>query len=251
MLKKLFVSVALIAAVAAFAGQAVSAERMSLNGSWDFAFTEKATLAESRADFDATGTMVVPGCFDLMPEWYARRGLAHYRRVFSLPAPVKSAWLIVKGMGLQSRFFLDGRKVAESKLPYSVLEIPLGALAAGEHVIVAALDNNLDGSKDLVFKPNYDFFLSGGFYHGVELSFDNRKLFVRTRDFRSGTVEIEAVNFPERDFDATLLFDGKNEVAAKFKNGRAILNVPNFRLWSPESPNLHTVAIQQIGRAHV
>ena len=238
-------------AVSVFGSQFLcAAERMPLDGSWDFAFEEKATLASARADFKASGTMVVPGCFDLMPEWYARRGLAHYRRVFSLSAPVANAWLVVKGMGLQARFFLDGREVAESKLPYSTLEIPLGALADGEHVIVAALDNNLDGAKELVFKPNYDFFLSGGFYHGVELSFDNRRFFVRTRDYRSGMVEMEAVNFAERDFDATLVFDGKNEVVAKFRNSRATVQVPNFRLWSPESPNLHTVAIKQLATNH-
>ena len=231
-------------AVAVLSLVADASERMSLDGFWDFAFEEEATLAKSRTDFEATGKMVVPGCFDLMPEWYARRGLAHYRRTFSLSAPARGAWLVIKGMGLQARFFLDGREIAESKLPYSTLEIPLGALAAGEHVLVAALDNNLDGSKGLVFKPNYDFFLSGGFYHGVELSFDNRKLFVRTRDYKSGTVEIEAVNFEDRDFDATLLFDGRNEVAAKFKNGRATVKVPDFKLWSPESPSLHTVAIK-------
>ena len=116
---------------------------MSLDGSWDFTFMEKATLVSANANFEATGKMAVPGCFDLAPEWYMRRGLAHYRRTFSLSQPEKSAWLVVKGMGLQARFFLDGREVAESKLPYSTLEIPLGALAAGEHVIVAALDNNL------------------------------------------------------------------------------------------------------------
>lgn len=120
-------------AVSVFGSQFLcAAERMPLDGSWDFAFEEKATLASARADFKASGTMVVPGCFDLMPEWYARRGLAHYRRVFSLSAPVANAWLVVKGMGLQARFFLDGREIAESKLPYSTLEIPLGALVAGE-----------------------------------------------------------------------------------------------------------------------
>ena len=221
-----------------------AAERVSLDGLWGFAFEEKATLASARADFKSTATMVVPGCFDLMPGWYARRGLAHYRRVFSFAEPAKCAWLVVKGMGLQARFFLDGREIAESKLPYSTLEIPLGALAAGDHVIVAALDNNLDGSRELVFKPNYDFFLSGGFYHGVELSFDNRRLFVRTRDYRNGTVEVEAVNFAERDFGATLVFDGRNEVPAEFRNGRATVKVPGFRTWSPESPNLHTVSIK-------
>jgi len=77
----------------------------------------------------------------------------------------------------------------------------------------------------------------------VSLSLDNRKFFVRTRDYKTGTVEIEAVNFRKRDFEGKLLFDGKNEVGAVFKYGRTTVKVPYFKLWSPKSPNLHTVSL--------
>ena len=40
------------------------------------------------------------------------------------------------------------------------------------------------------------------------------------------------------------MFDGRNEVSASFKGGRATVSVPDFRLWSPESPSLHTVALK-------
>ena len=170
-------------------------ERVSLDGTWDFSFSPGAKLSAASSDFKATDKMVVPGCFDLMPKWYAQRGLAHYRRTFSLDKDAKDAWLVVKGMGLQAKFFIDGREAATSKLPYSTIEIPLGPLAAGEHVIVAALDNRLDGSKELIYKPNYDFFLSGGFYHGVELKLQHAeveldRVVVRTRDYKTGLVEL-------------------------------------------------------------
>jgi beta-glucuronidase len=82
----------------------------------------------------------------------------------------------------------------------------------------------------------------------VKLSFDNRKLFVRTRDYKTGSVEIEAVNFKERDFDAQLVFDSRNMVPVTFKNSRIKIDVPEFKLWSPESPNLHTVELKSGGR---
>jgi beta-glucuronidase len=234
------------AALSAFA----ELETIPLDGTWDFAFERRAALPSARADFAATDKMVVPGCFDLMPKWYAQRGLAHYRRAFALASPAEGAYLRVKGMGLQARFFIDGREAGTVKYPYLEFEVDLGPLVAGHHELVVALDNNLDGSKDLVFKPNYDFFLSGGFYHGVELrlrhaSVELDRVVVRTRDYKTGTVELalEAKGELPADVKGEVSFDGGEARSVRFENGRARLEVPSFRLWSPESPNLHRVRV--------
>ena len=245
--KMIVICAALFAA--AFTARA-ELERISLDGTWDFSFARDAKLSSATSDFEASDRMVVPGCFDLMPKWYAQRGLAHYRRTFTLDKPARDAWLVVKGMGLQAKFFIDSREVAVSKLPYSTLEIPLGPLAAGEHTLVAALDNRIVGSKDLVFKAFYDFFLSGGFYHGVELKLQHAeaeldRVVVRTRDYKTGTVELalEAKGSLPASLDAAVSFDGGAAKTVRFADGRARLEVPSFKLWSPESPNLHRVTV--------
>ena len=217
---------------------------LSLNGSWAFRFEKGALLADAaRPDFEPACTIAVPACFDALPDWYLRRGVGLYRRTFRLDRDVPAAWLRVDGMGLVGSFWIDGRPIGESALPYSTLRIPTGPLAAGGHMIAAALGNRLDEPRLTLAKPYYDFYLHGGFYHGVSLVFDDRSLRVRTRDIRDGTVEIEAVNVPKPDFGATLLFDGRNAVSAAFRDGRATVRVPEFRLWSPNSPNLHTVEL--------
>ena len=104
-MKKTIACAALLAA--AFTAHA-ELERISLDGTWDFSFARDAKLSSASSDFKATDKMVVPGCFDLMPKWYAQRGLAHYRRTFALDKQTKDAWLVVKGMGLQAKFFIDG-----------------------------------------------------------------------------------------------------------------------------------------------
>ena len=76
-MKKIMICTALLGVV--FAAHA-ELERISLNGTWDFSFARDAKLSSATSDFKATDKMVVPGCFDLMPKWYAQRGLAHYRR---------------------------------------------------------------------------------------------------------------------------------------------------------------------------
>ena len=226
-------------------GMATMRHAISLDGFWDFRFEEGKSLEEAGgADFAATDRMSVPGCFDTMPKWLCRRGTALYRRTFTLDGPVANAWLAIDGMGLRGDFRIDGRPLGVHPYPYARLELETGPLAAGEHTLFAALDNRFDWATMKLARPYYDFYCHGGFYHGVSLVFDNRRLVVRTRDFRTGTVEIEAENFARRDFDATLLFDGRNEVPATFRDGRATVRVPDFKPWSPAAPNLHTVAIR-------
>ena len=224
---------------------------LSLDGFWDFAFFDGVSLEEAGgAGFVPQGRMAVPGCFDTMPDWYLKRGTALYRREFTLGEDVANAWLVVDGMGLRGAFAIDGRPLGVHPYPYARLELETGPLSAGRHTVFAALDNRFDWATMKLARPYYDFYCHGGFYHGVSLAFDNRKVFVRTRDIATGAVEIEAAGFESGDFDATLLFDGKNEVAASFRGGRATVQVPDFRLWSQDSPNLHTLALAPLGGAH-
>ena len=221
---------------------------IDLNGCWEFRFEEGKSIAEvADPSFKATDRVSVPGCYDMMPQWLCKRGTGLYRRTFTLDAPVENAWIVVDGMGLTGRFAIDGKDLGTHPYPYARLELETGPLAAGEHTVFAALDNRFDWDTQKLARPYYDFYCFGGFYHGVSLSFDNRKFFVRTRDYRNGTVEIEAVNFKERDFDANLVFDGRNAVSVSFRNSRVTVKVPEFRLWSPDSPNLHTVALKANG----
>lgn len=217
---------------------------VDLNGSWEFRFEEGKSAEEAFvADFVATDTMIVPGCFDMMPKWLMKKGTGLYRRVFELDRDVSAAWLIIDGVGLRAKFKIDGREIGVDEFPWSRVELATGPLKAGRHVIEAAVDNRIDIRTNRLFFPRYDFYSFGGFFHGLSLSFDNRILRVRTRDFEKGLVEIEAVNFSKTHFDATIVFDGVNKVDATFKAGRATVRVPKCKLWSPDSPNLHTVVV--------
>ena len=182
---------------------------LSLNGSWQFRFDEGKSI-EQVADpaFAATDVMAVPGCYDTMPKWHLKRGTGLYRKTFTLDRAVENAWLTVDGVGLRGDFRIDGRSLGVWPYPYARLELPTGPLAAGEHTVFMALDNRFDWSTLKLARMYYDFYFYGGIYRGVSLSFDNRRLFVRTRDYKTGTVELEAVNFDAKDFDTTLVFDG-------------------------------------------
>ena len=135
-------------------------------------------------EFTATELMTVPCCFDTLPRYLRKRGTALYRRTFTLKKPVAGAKLVIDGMGLTGRFMIDGRDLGTHPYPYARLELKTGPLAAGEHVVFAALDNRFDWETQKLARPYYDFYCYGGFYHGVRLETDEPRLFVRTRDVR-------------------------------------------------------------------
>lgn len=223
------------------------ASGFSLDGNWDFRFEEgKSIEAVANVSFAATDRMTVPGCYDSMPKWFLKRGTGLYRRTFHLCRAVTNAWLVVDGIGLRGDFRIDGRSLGVFPYPYAQLEIPTGPLEEGEHELFAAIDNRFDWSTVKLARQYYDFYFYGGFYRGVRLVVDNRKLHVRTRDYATGTVEVEAVNFANVDTEAVLEFDGHNRIPVTFRKGRATVKVPDFRLWSPEHPNLHTVSLDGV-----
>ena len=205
----------------AFAVGATAAESLSLDGSWSFRFEEGKPLEEAaKDDFAAKDSIPVPACYDMMPKWYMKRGTGLYRRVFTLAKPMKDAVLVADGMGVRAKFEIDGKDLGLHPYPYARLEIPVGPLAAGEHTVFAAVDNILAWPRVKLARPYYDFYFYGGFYHGVKLVERESKVFVRTLDYRTGKIEIE-------------IDGGKKEVRT----------IPDFKLWSPEEPNLTTIEV--------
>ena len=231
---------------------AVLASVLSLNGLWDFRLETGKSLEDvAMPTFAANDKMVVPGAWDAMSHYYNLRGTGCYRRTFELERDVVDAFLVVDGCCLRSRYWIDGREVGFSKLPWSRFEFRTGQLKAGRHEIVAAVDSIVDNSKVKLFWNFYDFYAFGGFHHGVwletqEKAVELRRVVVRTRDYEAGRVELEAQFASEGpgDFVAKVSFDGRPGVEVPFSNRRATLAVPSFRLWSPESPNLHTAKVE-------
>ncbi len=225
---------------------AMLATAVCLNGPWQFRFEEGKTLeASSGAAFAADDVMSVPGCWDVLPRYYLKHGTGLYRRAFTLEKPMKDAVLVVDGMGLRAAFEIDGvAKGGVQSYPYARLEIPVGPLAAGRHEIFAAVDNVMEWPRVKLARPYYDFYFYGGFYHGMKLVEKAPKVFVRTRDYATAKIEVEVEGGAPAG--ATLEID-ERPVVAEWQDGRAVVTVPNARLWSPEDPNLHELRVKLPG----
>ena len=239
-----------VAALAALAAGAM--ETVDLNGLWDFRFERGKSLEEvALPAFEANDKMTVPGCWNAYSHYFNQHGTGCYRRTFELAEAAADAFLVVDGAGLRSRFWVDGREIGFSKLPWSRFEFRTGPLAAGRHELVAAVDSVVDNKKVKLFWDFYDFYPYGGFHHGVRLDVqvkpvELRRVVVRTRDYKTGRVELEAQFVGKdapRDFTASVAFDGGAPRDVAFTNRRATLNVPDFKLWSHDAPNLTRVAV--------
>ena len=227
-------------------------ETVSLDGLWDFRLAKDVPLeGVQMPEFEPDGKMVVPGCWDAMSHWYNQRGTGCYRRTFSLEGDAVNAFLVVDGSGIRSRYWIDGKEIGFSKLPWSRLRFATGPLKEGRHEIACALDSIIDNTKVKLFWNFYDFYPFGGFHHGVKLEVKRLpveldRIVVRTRDYRTGLVELEAQFEGEgapMDFEADVSFDGSKAMKVQFAGRRAKVNVPDFRLWSHKTPNLHRVKV--------
>ncbi len=215
-------------------------EKIILDGLWDFAFSEENMdrLPENFKD-----VMTVPGCFDLMEPYCGKRGIGVYHRKVAVGGLVR---LFIEGTGLQSQVWFDGRLIGQCPYAYMPEEFVFDAGADTIHELVIVSDNRYNDS----FHPNFDFFGYGGVYGTVFMEklpeLWIKKLFITTEDYLAGTVRIQSELSQSCNANAFLSFDGKDEFPLEFENGRLdiTIKVPDFKLWSPDEPNLHRLVLR-------
>ncbi len=222
-------------------------EKMNLAGAWDFAFRpdEKDPANPDFGNLEFTEAMPVPGVFDVFPDRAGQRGTAFYRKNVTLDFDGK-VFLKLGGIGLWAAIFWDRKPVGTIDLPYSGVDFTFDGGGKGKHELLIVIDNRLDFQRTPLFSPNYDFYGHGGIYREVELfslpvnAID--RVFVSTVCHETGKVKIrvsaEAQGL-EYAFD-----NGEFQPAP---GNEFEVSVPDFRLWSPESPQLHTITVRNGG----
>ena len=207
---------------------------MNLDGVWDFAWCK--TQAEKPV-FDTFAA--VPGCFDIPGLHYSEQGIGYYRRKVAAGGDLR---LKIASFGLHAEVFWDGKKIAESYFAWSPLTAEFST-ADGEHELIIKVDNFIAGHP--LFREDYDFYNFGGIYDHVTLeqvvSDEIRELKVFPIDHRTGEIELQVATSAKM---LNISFDGK--FFKTMENTPSIrLNVPEFKVWSVEEPNLHTVTVNE------
>jgi beta-glucuronidase len=229
-----------------------------LDGQWDF------TWLGVNADFDKINlahveyakNISIPGIFDNMDDIAGKRGVAVFRKKVLLSDFSNQLKLKIHGMGLLGKIWFDGKFVGNYNLPYSGVEYDIIAEGEKEHELVIAIDNRFDPDRMPLFLPNYDFYAYGGIYRSVEIhelptvSID--RVQVTPLDLEQGSVQIKIKLNDQATSECSfsLGFDGKNEQNFTEKvvdqNIKLQLQVPDFKIWSPDAPHLHTIEIDTV-----
>ncbi len=237
-----------------------------LDGFWDFAWLADSVALENFKPSMVkkyAGKNAVPGVFDMGIDHYCQHGLGVYRTFVSVPEGRNK--LEIGGMGLAGRIFWDGKEIGRSGCAYQIdrFDLPESDDFFTKHELVIAVDNRVEAQSYQFFREEYDFYAFGGIYRSVNiypvLPYDEEgscdcmleRIQVITRNIRTGEVQLRLIfsgNVPEKvSFD--LWFDDAEDKFRSFtrktQNGVVNLNVnvPDFKVWSPESPNLHTVSV--------
>ncbi len=218
----------------------------SLNGFWDFGFVGELEEYKGIEQVSFNTSLPVPGCFDLEPGLKLRRGIGAYRTRVVTGGKVT---LRFEGLGPRAEIYWDGKNIGSYDLPFSNAEYRFDAGKEEEHTLIVAVDNRADDTKSSLFPGFYDFYRHGGIYRGVSIErtpeVEISYLKVIPRDIQKGTVEVtvELLGNIPAETTAEFSFDGKNSVSETLVNGKGTftLSVPNFKLWSCEEPNLHTL----------
>lgn len=232
--------------------------RVVLDGSWRFVFLGDVDPCAVRPDeVPFSGISGVPGCYDTAGETIGKRGVAVLQTTFSL----RPGWsrLVIGGLGLYARIYIDDTPLSEVKMPYATVERMFQATGSAQRLTVV-LDNRFSDQRVPLFKPFYDFYGYGGIYRSVwveslpELAI--RRAAVSVQDWRSGRVgvcvglagalphEVRVCyrfdDAPEQEIclPATAHGTGRGEVV-EFS-----ALVPAPRPWSPQEPNLHELHIR-------
>ena len=228
-----------------------------LDGLWNFKWLgDNIPETINTIEYDEKGA--VPGVFDLSPLHVNEKGAAAYQTEFSVAESGRYEFYC-GGAGLAVRFYIDNQLVAESLSAYSPFSA-IVSLAEGKHTIVAIVDSRFESQKSSLFHTWADFWGYGGIYRSVTL----RKLpengriervAVFTKSIETGTVELEIATTDLADgiYSFDIEFDGptagsginKSAYSLEIVNGKAKLElqVPDFKVWSLESPNLHLVRV--------
>ena len=224
----------------------------SLNGVWQFKFSENNDFDDddiSRIEYD--DLIAVPGAFDATPCYNGKRGIGFYRTTFSVE-PGKPARLLFGAVGMYCKVFIDGRKVTEHYAAYTPFQCELPPAAKAERELVVMVCNRFDYERYPLHENFFDFYAYGGIFRDVELQQLSEGALIEwvgvdTLDYQNGALQVKIKSAPGMQTLKLAIDGGDPEIfpECEFNAGQQILGltIKNFKPWSPEHPELHTLTV--------
>ena len=247
--------------------QMVRQDWKSLNGLWDYAITD--VNAES---FNAEGEILVPFAVESSLSGVGRRitkeNTLWYEREFTIPAAWKGQNILLHfgAVDWKAEVFINGHRLGEHKGGYDPFSFDITSYLkkSGKQNIVVKVYDASDNSmqprgKQCIINSSIWYTPVSGIWQTVWLEPVNKTYIqdyypVSDIDKSTLTVDVKTANAYARDIVEVELLEGgigynpeqpSDKVIAKstLSKGKALINVPEMKTWSPDSPYLYGMRI--------
>lgn len=221
-----------------------------LNGTWDFAWLgEVDLLGVDPAAITFAAAMPVPGCFDALPAWEGRRGVAAYRVALVGDATRRSR-LVLDSVHHTCRVLLDGQDVGGHHGGFVPFALDLGKLDAAPHRLVVLVDNRFDAQRSPLHGEYFDWYHYGGIARGARVErlpglWIERVRFT-TLDHATRRVRIELDTAGHGQAEWSIDLAGRFRAQGRAEAGQTVaceLVADGLPLWSCSSPCLHRLDV--------
>ncbi|MFA6286016.1 MAG: glycoside hydrolase family 2 TIM barrel-domain containing protein [Opitutaceae bacterium] len=224
---------------------------------WDFAFLGKIGLDSfTPAAVETWEFAPVPSAFDALPDYAGKRGAAVYRTRFTVPAG-HAARLEFGAVSMWCRVFVDGVVLRDHACGYAPFTVEVPKSAKTERELVVLVDNRYDFDRVPMHEEYFDFYQYGGIIRPVSLRvlpddgvFIDHVQTLVAAGYREGkfAVKVWLGDSTSGSVALTTRIDGESEcrhAAVTVIGGVATLELvaADKRLWSPETPVLHTLSV--------
>ena len=235
--------------------QMVRQDWVNLNGMWDYAIT-----AADAEDFEvADGKILVPFAVESALSGVGRTVTGEdalwYEREFTVPRSWKGDRVMLNfgGVDWHAQVFVDGTFVGEHKGGYAPFSFDITDYLSKnrKHTlklkVIDATDNSYQPrGKQILNTYGVWYTAVSGIWQTVwmePVAASHVKSYLATSDIDNSTLEVkvDAVLQEGDECSVTLLADGN--VVATAAGTEVVLNVPEMKFWSPESPYLYDLEI--------
>jgi beta-glucuronidase len=224
---------------------------IDLNRIWDFKFLEDVEFDKfDVASVEYDDRLPVPSTFDAFPAYNGKRGSGVYRCFVDVP-PNTNALLKIGAAGMYCKVFVDGKIVGEHYSAYTAFEckVPKSKNETRELVIMTC--NRFDYNIYPLHEIFFDFYAYGGIFRNVEIQLlpDGTLIDwvgVDTLDYQTGKGKVTVKSSGCQNLSINVdVQDEYDFTDIDFSNGESEfeLNLKGLELWSPESPCLHTLTV--------
>lgn len=197
--------------------------------------------------------VVVPCCWENLPDFPAYRGVGVFTKEFQAEGTVR---LVFKGVSHTARICVDGREVGSHYNAYTPFSAVVENLEAGSHRLEVYADNRFS-QESALHVPN-DYMSYGGISRGVMLE-QLRDAYVeyihgvpvKTESGWkvSAAVKVNSVAKEEKSYELKLCLEGMDVKtirvvlpAGEEKEFTLELDAKEARLWEIEDPRLYTIS---------